>query len=288
MASKSRAIPRLFLEPTREPRNESLIPPQEGMDILAVTELQTEHLKHLTTHGPARAALRMRLLEREHARYLAARLAVARFTPYGVVRDLGFIGLPLYEARQPNQKDAYFQTASAVTSAIRTATAPFSPIDGIAGRLRNAWPPGVRTLTLDGKPCAEGVVRSLATGGAIEAHVDDPVADAGFHPDVLSIQSTMSALVYLDMPSEGGELVLWSAKLNRDEQLAARRAGSEYGLDERRLPPPSLVIHPEPGELVLFSASHPHAVRQFVSGRRITISVFVNFHGIGEPLSLHA
>jgi hypothetical protein len=234
-------------------------------------------------------ALTLRVLTPTNARRLADQFeSIARFVSYDVLEELKRFGRPLYEVRQADQRAEYLATAREIGSRIRAVTWPISPIDLVAGLLRAAWPPGVRTFALDGRLCADGVVRSLQRGGAIEAHIDDPVADTENHPDATSIQATLSALTYLDVPAVGGELRLWDRRLTAEEERHARRVGSEYALDEAVIGSPAAIIKPEPGDLVIFCASRPHAVTPFVEGRRITISTFVNFHSEDHPLSLHA
>lgn len=254
--------------------------------VLQVERLQYEHLVALF-EPTGLVAIKGKLFDTSVARKLADQLDAATFSPYAVEPSFLYWGAPLFEARDPAAREAYFQNAPVTSERIRRATWPISPLDLLCGAIRQAWPPGLRTLHLGGRACAVGIVRSLRQSGAVEAHVDDPIVDADFHPDALTIDSTLSGLIYLDTPSIGGEVRLWSTRLSRAEERAARRADSLYALDEMRIGPPAAVMKLEPGDFVLFVASRPHGVAGFRDGRRITVSTFFNHHGDGEALSLH-
>lgn len=233
-------------------------------------------------------ALRGRVLDPSEARAAADRVEALQLRPYDVEPAFRYLGSPLFESTTESARGRYLQDAERVSRAIRYATSPSCPLDVLLSTIRDAWPEGLRTLRIGGRNATIGIIRTLNQGAEVSAHIDDPVADSGFHPDLLSIQCTLSALIYLDMPRDGGELRLWPRRLGPGEERAARRADSAYALDESLVGPPALTIRPEPGEFLIFCASKPHAVTAFERGRRVTVSTFVNVHGADAPLSLHA
>ena len=255
--------------------------------VLRIERIEHEHLRALLEPSGV-LALRLPMLDPQIARALADKVESFAFQAYAVEPGFHYFGLPLFEAHDPNARERYFREAPIISERIRRAAWPISPLDLVIGSIRVAWPAGVRTLHLGGRACAVGVLRTLKCARTVEPHVDDPIADAGYHADALSILATLSALVYLDAPPEGGRIRLWKKRLAREAYDAARRHDSEYALSEEVLGPPAAILQPEPGEAIIFMASRPHAITSFDTGRRITASTFFNFHGHEQAISTHA
>ena len=79
---------------------------------------------------------------------------------------------------------------------------------------------------------------------------------------------------------------LWSHGPETQEDYKSQMlAGSDYELDRDLLGDPAVVIRPDVGDLVLFDARKPHAVKRNKKGRRVTASCFVGYYGADKPLS---
>ena len=57
------------------------------------------------------------------------------------------------------------------------------------------------------------------------------------------------------------------------------------GIEPDRLGPPCLIIRPEPGDLILFNSRRMHAVTPGNDQPRLSLSCFVGYRGVAEPLT---
>ncbi len=66
----------------------------------------------------------------------------------------------------------------------------------------------------------------------------------------------------------------------------ARKNVDTYGLDYKKIPPPSVDIRPQVGDLVMADSTKVHAVTKVEKGLRIAVNCFLGFRGIHEPITL--
>jgi hypothetical protein len=67
--------------------------------------------------------------------------------------------------------------------------------------------------------------------------------------------------------------------------VAPMALGDPMPEDWRATHGPPLQVRPEAGDLILFNARKPHAIRRFSSGDRISVQSFIG-HGQDRPLLL--
>ena len=197
----------------------------------------------------------------------------------GVLKVNG-IGIAFFETRNnPGLESVYYEKAEGAMKDSRELFAPYPyPIDILMQATSEAWEMGAELLDLGKGPMFSGLPRVV--NGEILPHEDKLERDLGYVPEGYITQ--FAANVYLQVPEKGGELVLWSHSLDDDEYDILR--GESYGISPELLPPSSLKIKPEPGELVLFMPRNLHAVAKTEGDYRIGISTFILYSGKKQPL----
>ena len=101
-------------------------------------------------------------------------------------------------------------------------------------------------------------------------------------PEVTSVTSQAAANIYLQLPSLGGSLQIWSEELTKEEY--EEQAQDSYGLQRSSLPSPTISIMPKVGDLIIFNSKKLHAISIGVGSRRITMSCFIGYGGPNAPL----
>jgi hypothetical protein len=128
-----------------------------------------------------------------------------------------------------------------------------------------------------------GLSRVIEPGVDFLAHHDIVAKDV---PDVFSarsLRSQLSANIYLQMPSKGGELWLWDKEI--DASVFDDMRGLNYGIDHHILGDPDITIKPEVGYLMVFNSRKMHAVTASDDAARITLSCFIGYRGDHQPLT---
>lgn len=167
---------------------------------------------------------------------------------------------------------------------IRSVFSPLaSPIDELRLLLDEAWPKGARLLDVNGEKCFVGIARFQGNGVDLTPHTDNLERNApqDHEPKLLTQLSTN---IYLQIPEDGGELEIWG--IHPDEIEYDRLRGERaYGIERHLLPPPDLVIKPEPGDLIFLNPRLIHAVRPSATATRVTLGVFIGYFGDDQPLA---
>ena len=199
------------------------------------------------------------------------------FGYYDKAPGIGKVGFPYYDSVGSETREAeYWVEAQQWNSLIRDAFAPaLSPVDRVHLELDEAFVRGCRLLrSFEGKPAFAGLARVFEHGSGALPHVDRLEWDAPAHRFSLRPVAQVAVNAYLQMPGEGGEVAIWNWKPSRAKHEALRVPGS-YGLDERKLGAPDVLITPTPGDLMVFDAQNVHAVRASKGGIRVTVSLFI-------------
>ena len=188
--------------------------------------------------------------------------------------------LPESDPRQEIAVEAFNARAVTYAQQLKDVCAPAAPpVDALMQILAACWPGGAQLLRFENvSPCA-GIGRvmdsSVGRPQDAEPHLD-------WLPSVLApFDEQFSAIIYLDVPPEGGELEVWD--VDRDEMLAL--IDHQGSLRRTDLPRPR-AIKPGRGDMVLINTRYPHAVRGFASGTRIVQSCFIGLYDAQEPLFL--
>lgn len=183
--------------------------------------------------------------------------------------------------------ERYLTSTHTLEQQLRQASAPHSsPVDLIRAAIGDAWGCGASLMETRGREMPFGITRLWSAGSEALPHQDVLWREI---PDEASDRQLgqLAINLYLDTASEGGELELWSYVVD-DEQY--KRCGREYegsyGFPRTLLPPTSVLITPEVGDLVVINSLRVHAVRRVERGRRITLSGFIGMWGSDRPLRL--
>lgn len=226
-----------------------------------------------------------------HARQVADKFLAARWDHYktGGADGIEIYGreLSLFECGGARTCPQYFAKALPARRAVRKLLSPLScPIDCMQTALDECWRPGAKVLTLNGQKAHVGLARCFREGGEARTHNDRARIDFA-HPKTARMQFQLALNCYLSMAA-GGELELWNLTPPDDLYEAARYVGSHsYAVRSELLPPPDLVIRPEPGSFILFNAGKLHRVRPVLGdGARVTVSAFAAFFGLDESLEI--
>ncbi|MDP1605036.1 MAG: 2OG-Fe(II) oxygenase [Rhodocyclaceae bacterium] len=115
------------------------------------------------------------------------------------------------------------------------------------------------------------------------AHHDIFEQDAPGAPEAISVQAQFAANVYVQIPENGGELLMWN--MNMAPQVFDQLRGNDYGLRVETLPEPDIVVKPGTGDLLIFDSRKMHAVAPPVEKSRLALSCFVAYRGDDKPLT---
>lgn len=166
---------------------------------------------------------------------------------------------------------------------MRTLFLPYlSPIDHVRLLLQEFWPAGANLQRLQGENCFVGAIRVFKpTVSSFYPHHDrlDEESDS---PEAKSLIEQLVANVYLQVPEKGGELQLWLRDPTESEKNIIRDV---EGLLPESVEPPKLTIHPEAGDLIIFSSRMLHAVTPGQDKHRVGAAAFIGCHGFNKPLT---
>ncbi|MEJ7686370.1 MAG: 2OG-Fe(II) oxygenase [Variovorax sp.] len=198
---------------------------------------------------------------------------------------VGRIGMSFFETGHDAEVvDRYFQTALPNIEALRRACAPYPcPIDVFRCVVDEFWPKGANLQTLSGRKMFAGLSRNMRPGAPLLAHHDMFARLAPDAPEASDLLMQMAVNVYIDVPAQGGELLMWRPEISDAEFL--RRRGAKYGMDIEPLGAPDIVVKPEAGDLIVFNARKLHAVAAGEGSDRLTLSCFLGYRGADLPLT---
>lgn len=194
------------------------------------------------------------------------------------------IGMAFYETEGKSDLiDQYFASARQNILDFRGACAPYcSPIDTLRCTLDEVWPAGANLQTLSDRKMFVGLSRMVRPGTTFLAHHDLFAEDAPGSREAAELQAQFGANVYIKMPAEGGELLMWEREI--PTPIFNEMRGKEYGLEVHRLGEPDLSIKPQRGDLLLFNSRKMHAVAPGKEINRLALSCFVGYRGVHRPL----
>jgi hypothetical protein len=198
--------------------------------------------------------------------------------------SIGRYGMAFYETENNQRKiDLYYHTAISNIQKVRKIFCPnLSPIDKFKLDLEECWIPGATIQNIHDKKMFVGLCRLLEPNIDFLPHQDIFCLDAIDNDMAKKLLSQLALNIYLTMPDKGGEVELWNFGFSKDDYLKKLDQGS-YGIKRSKLPEPFIKIKPHQGDLVLFNSQLLHAIRPG-SSTRISISCFVGYSGMNEPL----
>jgi len=277
------------------------VPPQAS-DIETAKELSASLLTALL-HNEL-AALRIPdFFPEEGTRKLAAFLRTQTFERWDGTDMFFGLGIPRNTMMaSADECLRYFEAARPAMRALRDAVGGTSPIDRLRLELDELWPSGASVSTANpfGRKMLAGLARCMrpeALLGNTRAEKEDGLIHVDASPFLSPTQGGFTANVYAEVPTVGGELCVWPVTLTNPESASDRAMAFLLGnsFDSalmaevqgtlRKLLPRPCVIKPVPGDLIMFNAGRPHAVRGFAEGLRSSCQTFIEHHD-DAPLAL--
>ncbi|MBY0442778.1 MAG: 2OG-Fe(II) oxygenase [Mycobacteriaceae bacterium] len=215
----------------------------------------------------------------------ASQLVIQGYGTEGVGGAKRF-GTPFYDTHDnPDVLESYYSEAVAVQRRMREIFTPFqSPIDKMRIELQEVWPAGALPENLDGRNLFVGLGRVFENAVEGLPHQDVLRRDSP-EPKAATLRAQLGSNIYLQCPAAGGELEIWDKYFSDAEFTQLKKPGS-YGIERHKLPPPTVVIAPEPGDLIVFNSESVHAVQAIQGQTRVSVSSFIGYRGVQAPLTM--
>ncbi|HTM64100.1 MAG TPA: 2OG-Fe(II) oxygenase [Gammaproteobacteria bacterium] len=188
-------------------------------------------------------------------------------------------GMPfnlLYDTSNQNLINKYYVSARENIARIRSYAAPaMTPIDKLRLELDENYTYGAMIAAFQQRKMLAGIGR-LSHAEMSHMSENPPHFDA-LPVKFAALSQQFAANIYLKVPEEGGELELWDT--------APMTPLSIVPDDWRSHLPPSMLLKPEVGDLIIFNCRKPHAIRSFTGEPRVTMQVFIGYQE-EKPLQL--
>ncbi|MEB1349018.1 2OG-Fe(II) oxygenase [Xanthomonas campestris pv. campestris] len=166
---------------------------------------------------------------------------------------------------------------------LRTLFAPhLTPADKIRLQLQEFWPGGANIQRLHGHSCFVGAIRVFRPSSSRFYPHNDTIIEESDAPELAGIEEQMVANMYLRTPKQGGDLQLWLRDPTPEEMVKIRDV---EGLLPDEVEQAPLVIHPDAGDLIIFSSRMLHAVTPSDESYRIGMAAFIGCYGSDRPLT---
>jgi hypothetical protein len=228
----------------------------------------------------------------EDAQKMSSRLLDAQWITYDPSTGAGDIMTmydTLFGCLGGRECNAYFEQAAHNMRRLDRILRPYAnPARVMVEEIRRIWPAGADLLKIGGRTCYVGLPRCFQNGGGAHLHTDR--ADWDYVAvETAAIRVQLGWNHYLEMSSEGGELELWDGVVERGEYDHKRDPLVSYALRREMFGDPLVVYRPQAGDVAIFGAHRPHAVRaSWGTGSRVTVSGFADFVSADSPLLFHS
>jgi len=184
---------------------------------------------------------------------------------------------------QPARRKEYFNNSMPLMNLEYERFSFDTPLTAFMLKLMTVWPYGIQFQKLDGASMWAGSARVFDSIEALP-HFDDLRVDGAEYPESVKVLRQLAVNIVVQTPNSGAEIDIWDLRLNEAE-FDRLRLGDSYGLDRNLLPPPTVTIAPQVGDLILFDSTRIHALRPS-DGVQIAHSCFLGFHGVQQPLAV--
>jgi hypothetical protein len=199
--------------------------------------------------------------------------------------SVGRVYMPHIDTKwDPELTRQYHDTALASIHDVRAMFAPYlAPIDQVRLLLSELWPAGASLLRLRGRACFIGAFRVFQPSTSRFYPHNDRLDQETDAPEIAGLTEQLVANVYLQVPETGGDLQLWCRYPTATEKQIILDV---EGLDPATIEPPAHVIHPEAGDLIIFSSAMLHAVTSAAHAHRVGMATFIGCKSPDQPLML--
>ncbi|PJZ68824.1 hypothetical protein CH373_15515 [Leptospira perolatii] len=197
--------------------------------------------------------------------------------------SVGRIHMPHIDTRwDAIETKKYHDGAIAAIEEIRELFFPYiSPIDKLRLLLQEYWPAGANLARFRNRACFVGACRVMQPKKSFFYPHNDHIVQETDAPEIEGLIEQFVANAYLQVPEEGGDLHLWLRNPTPKEKEAILDV---EGLLPETIEPPRLVIHPEPGDLIICSSVMLHAVTPVETTHRVCMASFIGCKGPDQPL----
>lgn len=249
------------------------------------TALKPDHISRLA-RGEIGAILVKKYYDSDLCLALSERIRnqeVGEYANASGVLKVSEMGKAFFETTASSDlRSEYFNNAQKFMKLNRDIFSPYlSPMDKLRLECDEMWPGGANLLNLNGNKMFSGLTRIVES--EIRPHEDKLERDLGHDiPSELEYVTQLAANVYLEMPSNGGDLCIWKKSLDSKQYDLLR--GDNYFLPEDRIGQHNCSVKPHVGDLVIFCGRNIHAVKKVSKGLRIGVSTFIMYSGEGRPL----
>ncbi|MEV0375420.1 2OG-Fe(II) oxygenase [Streptomyces sp. NPDC050636] len=176
----------------------------------------------------------------------------------------------------------YHDAALPAIADVRSMFHPYlSPVDRVRLELQELWPAGANLMRLRERACFVGAFRVFQPSTSEFYPHNDAIDQETDAPEIEGILNQLVANIYLQVPDEGGNLQLWLREPTEDETKIILDV---EGLDPASVEAPVHEIHPEAGDLIIFSPRMLHAVTVGHGKHRVGAAAFIGTKGPQEPL----
>lgn len=209
-----------------------------------------------------------------------------RLAYYPHAPAIGRVMNAFYEGHSDSAtRESYYKDVPRLAHEFRELSWPYlNPLDHLRLILEDVWPTGAVRENIHGRPMAFGLAQLFKAGSCALPHQDFLRMDEPDNHYAQTLITQVTALVYVQPAISGGKLELWREHYDHDDFMK-RKNEHAYGLDYKKIPPPSVVITPSIGEMVMADSTKVHAVTTVDHGLRIAVNCFIGFRGAHEPLT---
>lgn len=199
--------------------------------------------------------------------------------------SVGRVHMPFVDTKHdPELTAKYHEGALDAIRDLRSTFDPYpAPIDLVRLHLDELWPSGAHVLRLRGKTCFVGGVRVFEPKTSRFYAHNDFITQETDAPEISKVSEQLVANLYLKVPEEGGELLLW---LRDPSPVEQQQILEVEGIMPDQIEPPNLTLRPKAGDLILFSSKMLHAVNSVEGTHRVGAAAFIAVENESTPLRL--
>jgi 2OG-Fe(II) oxygenase superfamily len=199
--------------------------------------------------------------------------------------SVGRVFMPHIDTKRDAELTArYHEAALPSIEDVRSIFLPYlSPVDQLRLHLQERWPAGANILRLRGRTCFVGAMRVFQPQTSRFYPHNDWLLQETDAPEVEGVTEQFVANMYLQVPRDGGDLQLWLRAPTAEETETILEL---EGLEPDSIEPPTLTIHPEAGDLIIFSSRMLHAVTagEDRDTHRVGMAAFIAAQDPSRPL----